>query len=101
MRAAGSTDDLYLRRVSDGPSEEIRLTDFGWEVGVGDWVPDCRRLVFASRERGGSQRVSKPWIVTIDPLSGKPVRVDWHNLKGTLISIFRVASVKDSYWRSQ
>lgn len=46
--AAGSTDDLYLRRVSAGPSEEIRLTDFGWEDGVADWSPDSRRLVFDS-----------------------------------------------------
>lgn len=101
MRAAGSTDDLYLRRVSGKPSKEIRLTDFGWEDGVADWSPDNHQLVFDSWERGGPQGVSKPWIVTIDPSTGKPVRVDWHNLKGTLISIFRVASVKDSYWRPQ
>jgi Tol biopolymer transport system component len=74
--AAGSTDDLYLRRVSDGPSEEIRLTDFGWEDGVADWSPDSRRLVFDSWERGGPQGVSKPWVVTIDPATGKPVSVE-------------------------
>jgi Tol biopolymer transport system component len=74
--AKGSTDDLYLRRVSGGPTEEIRLTDFGWEVGVGDWAPDSRRLVLDSWERGGPPRVSKPWIVTIDPSTGKPVRVE-------------------------
>lgn len=73
---AGSTDDLYLRRVSDGPSEEIRLTDFGWEDGVADWAPDSRRLVFDSWERGSPQGVSKPWIVTIEPSNGKPVRVE-------------------------
>jgi Tol biopolymer transport system component len=73
---AGSTDDLYLRRVSGGPSEEIRLTDFGWEDGVADWAPDSRRLVFDSWERGGTQGVSKPWIVTIDPSTGKPVSVE-------------------------
>jgi Tol biopolymer transport system component len=43
--AAGSTDDLYLRPVTGGPDEEIRLTDFGWEDGVADWSPDGRRLV--------------------------------------------------------
>jgi len=74
--AKGSTDDLYLRRVSGGKSEEIRLTDFGWEAGVGDWSPDSRRLAFDSWERGGPEGVSKPWIVTIDPSTGKPVRVD-------------------------
>jgi Tol biopolymer transport system component len=74
--AAGSTDDLYLRRVTGGTSKEIRLTDFGWEVGVADWSPDGRRLVFDSWERGGPQGVSKPWIVTIDPLNGRPVRVE-------------------------
>ena len=74
--AKGSTDDLYLRRTSGGPSEEIRLTDFGWEDGVADWSPDGRRLVFDSWERGGTVGVSKPWIVTIDPLSGKPARVE-------------------------
>lgn len=74
--AAGSTDDLYLRRVSGGPDEEIRLTDFGWEDGVADWSPDGRRLIFDSWERGGPQGVSKPWIVTIDPSTGKPVTVE-------------------------
>jgi len=74
--AAGSTDDLYLRRVAGGPDEEIRLTDFGWEDGVADWSPDSRRLVFDSYDRGGTPGVSKPWIVTIDPSTGKPESVD-------------------------
>jgi Tol biopolymer transport system component len=74
--AAGSSDDIYLRRVSGGPKDEIRLTDFGWEVGVASWSPDGRRLAFDSWERGGPEGVSKPWIVTIDPSTGKPVRVE-------------------------
>jgi Tol biopolymer transport system component len=74
--AAGSTDDLYLRRVSDGPGEEIRLTDFGWEDGVADWAPDSRRLVFDSYDRGGTPGVSKPWIVTIDPSNGRPLSAE-------------------------
>jgi Tol biopolymer transport system component len=74
--AAGSTDDLYLRPVTGGPDEEIRLTDFGWEDGVADWSPDSRRLVFDSYDRGGTPGISKPWIVTIDPSTGKPLRVE-------------------------
>ena len=75
--AAGSTDDLYLRRASGGPGDEIRLTDFGWEDGVADWSPDGRKLVFDSWERGGRQGVSKPLIVTIDPVTGRPASVEW------------------------
>lgn len=71
----GSTDDLYLRRPDAPTGEEIRLTDFGWEVGMADWAPDSRRLVFDSWERGGTPGVSKPWIVTIDPATGRPLRV--------------------------
>jgi len=67
----GSTDDLYLRPATGGSDEEIRLTDFGWEDGVADWSPDSRRLVFDSWERDGQPGVSKPWIVTIDPATGK------------------------------
>jgi Tol biopolymer transport system component len=74
--AAGSSDDIYLRRASGGPKDEIRLTDFGLEVGVASWSPEGRRLVFDSWERGGPEGVSKPWIVTIDPSTGKPVRVE-------------------------
>jgi Tol biopolymer transport system component len=74
--AAGSTDDLYLRRVSGGVADEIRLTDFGWEDGAADWSPDGRRLAFDSWDRGGPAGVSKPWIVTIDPSTGEPLRVD-------------------------
>jgi Tol biopolymer transport system component len=74
--AAGSTDDQYLRRASGRPSEEIRLTDFGWEDGVADWSPDSHRLVFDSCERGGPAGVSKPWIVTIDPATGKTILVE-------------------------
>jgi Tol biopolymer transport system component len=64
----GATDDIYLRAATGGP--EIRLTDFGWEVGMADWAPDGRRLVFCSWEKDGDP-VSQPWIVTIDPATGK------------------------------
>lgn len=72
----GSTDDLYLRRADAPAGDEIRLTDFGWEVGMADWAPDGRRLVFDSWERGGPSGVSKPWIVTIDPASGRSLGVE-------------------------
>ncbi|HUG43921.1 MAG TPA: hypothetical protein VMN76_06740 [Acidobacteriota bacterium] len=72
----GTTDDVYLRRPAAPMSEEIRLTDFGWEVGPADWSPDGRRLVFASWERGGQPGVAKPWIATIDPADGRLVSVE-------------------------
>ncbi|HUF29939.1 MAG TPA: serine hydrolase [Gemmatimonadaceae bacterium] len=66
----GTTDDLYIRRPDAPMQTEIRLTDFGWEVGTADWSPDGRQLVFDSWERGGRPGVSKPWIATIDPATG-------------------------------
>ncbi|MGQ0704086.1 MAG: TolB family protein [Gemmatimonadales bacterium] len=69
--APGSTDDLYLRRDGAPMAEEIRLTDFGWEVGVADWAPDGRRLVFDSWARDGPPAQARPWIATIDPTSGR------------------------------
>jgi len=68
----GSTDDIYLRRYSLASSEEIRLTDFGWEAGPPDWSPDGHKLVFSSLEKGKAPQASKPWIVTIDTETGKP-----------------------------
>jgi Tol biopolymer transport system component len=68
----GSTDDVYLRRA-DGSSPEIRLTDFGHEVGSAVWLPDSRRLVFGSREPGPSGIESRTWMVEIDSDSGTAV----------------------------
>lgn len=73
---AGTTDDVYLRRPAAPMSEEIRLTDFGWEVGPADWSPDGRRLVFDSWERAGQPGVAKPWIAAIDPADGRLVSVE-------------------------
>jgi Tol biopolymer transport system component len=64
----GRTDDTWLRPASGGP--EIRVTDFGFEVGPPDWAPDGRHLIFDSWDREGVPRFAKPWIVTIDPASG-------------------------------
>lgn len=72
----GVADDVFLRRAGDPEAEEIRLTDFGWEVGDPDWSPDGRRLVFDSWERGGVPNVSRPWIATIDPETGSLLGVE-------------------------
>lgn len=66
----GSTDDIWLRRVDAPPEAEIRLTDFGHEVGPPDWAPDGRRLVFDSWD-ADQPGAGKPWIVTIDPATGE------------------------------
>ncbi len=71
--SAGSTDDIYLRRVGAPMSEEIRLTDWGWEVGMADWSPDGRRLVFDSWDRNGPAGVARPWILTVDTATGRLV----------------------------
>jgi Tol biopolymer transport system component len=55
--------------AAGGP--EIRLTDFGFEVGPPDWSPDGRRIIFDSWEKDGVPRFAKPWIVTIDPATGR------------------------------
>jgi len=73
--AKGSSDDIYLRRPSVPMEEEIRLTDFGWEVGNPDWSPDGRKLIFTSWDRrsGGT---SAAWIVTINPSTGESLGVE-------------------------
>jgi Tol biopolymer transport system component len=72
--APGSSDDIWLRHAPTASRDptEIRLTDFGWEVGSPDWSRDGTRLVFTSWERG-RPGVSLPWIVTIDPATGRPL----------------------------
>ena len=65
----GRTDDEWLMLAAGGP--EIRLTDFGFEVGPPDWAPDGRRIIFDSWEKDGVPRFAKPWIVTIDPATGR------------------------------
>ncbi len=65
----GRTDDQWLRLTAGGP--EIRVTDFGFEVGPPVWAPDGRRLLFDSWEHDGIPRMAKLWITTIDPATGK------------------------------
>jgi dipeptidyl aminopeptidase/acylaminoacyl peptidase len=64
----GRTDDEWIMRAGGGP--EVRLTDFGFEVGPPDWSPDSRQLIFDSWDKNGVPRFAKPWIVTIDPATG-------------------------------
>lgn len=61
------TDDIYVRRPDAPTSEEIRLTDFGWEVGTPDWAPDGRRLLMDSWDENGG---ASAWIVEMDPITG-------------------------------
>ncbi len=67
----GIADDVFLRRPDAPMSKEIRLTDFGWEVGFVDWSPDGRRIVFTSWEKGGEPGRAWPWIATVDTAAGK------------------------------
>ncbi|MEO7138456.1 MAG: hypothetical protein ABI037_12125 [Gemmatimonadales bacterium] len=71
----GNSDDIWLRRAGAPAAEDIRLTDFGLEAGSPDWSPDGTRLVFTSWEKDGEPEGAFPWIVTIDPSTGRPL---WH-----------------------
>jgi Tol biopolymer transport system component len=67
----GSADDIFLRRPDETTSDEIRLTDFGWEMGMPDWAPDGRRLVTGSINRTEDEgERSSVWIIEIDPETG-------------------------------
>lgn len=74
--AEGGTDDIYLRRPDALMQDEIRLMDFGWEVGMADWDRTGSRLFFDSWERGGPAGVSHPWIATIDTDTGHARSID-------------------------
>jgi WD40 repeat protein len=65
----GRTDDTWLMPAAGGP--ETRLTEFGFEVGPPDWSPDGRQLIFDSWDKDGVPRFAKPWIITIDPATGR------------------------------
>ncbi len=69
----GASDDIWVRR--SGSTHEIRLTDYGWEVGSPEWSPDGRRLLFTGwlRPDKGEGRGTYAGIVTIDPASGRAV----------------------------
>lgn len=71
--SSGSADDLFLRSALDPSMDEIRLTDFGWEVGHGEWSPDGSEIAFSSWERGGRRGLHQLWVVKIDPQRGVPL----------------------------
>jgi hypothetical protein len=110
--AEGSTDDIYLRQPSAPMDQEIRLTDFGWEVGMADWAPDGRRLVFDSWDRG-VPGIARPWIATIDPESGALVRAQrlplppgvegsllasWSPVEDEIAFVQRIAGERQALW---
>ncbi|MEM7051707.1 MAG: hypothetical protein AAF604_18715 [Acidobacteriota bacterium] len=66
----GSTDDVYLKRADVPEAAEIRLSDFGFDVGMVDWSPDSRKLAFCSH-RHDEGNASSAWVITIDPTSGE------------------------------
>lgn len=72
----GNADDIFLRRPEAPTSEEIRLTDFGWEVGMPDWAPDGRRILMDTwnRKQDASGEFASVWIIEIDPETGALVR---------------------------
>ncbi len=69
----GATDDIWVRRA--GSTDEIRLTDYGWEVGSPEWSPDGRQLLFTGwlRPDKGEGHGTYAGIVAIDPVSGRAV----------------------------
>jgi len=48
--ADGSADDIWIRCADDPSAPEIRLTDFGWEVGSPNWAPDGSFTAPGTRE---------------------------------------------------
>ena len=72
----GSTDDIYIRLADDPRAPETRVTDFGWGTGPAFWSPDGRKLLFSSWVKGGPPGIYRVWLITLDPDSGKVLRID-------------------------
>ena len=111
--ADGGTDDIYLRRVDAPMADEIRLMDFGWEVGVADWDRTGTRLFFDSWERGGRPGASHPWVATIDTTTGRATAMDalplpegfggtvlaaWSPVADELAVVERIGGDRHSIW---
>jgi len=110
----GRTDDTWLMLAAGGP--EIRLTDFGFEVGPPDWAPDGRHLIFDSWDKNGVPRFAKPWIITIDPATGRSLGTTrmplpagvagiageaWSPRGAEIAFIERIDDVRRALWLSQ
>jgi len=72
----GHIDDVMLRKADDRHAPEIRLTDFGWEVGPPFWSPDGSKLLFSSWDKGGTPRIDKLWVLTMDQEAGRALQAD-------------------------
>jgi Tol biopolymer transport system component len=72
----GSTNDVYIRLADDLHGPAIRVTDVGWETGAPFWSPDGRKLMFTSWVKDGQPGISRAWKVTLEPDSGKVLRID-------------------------
>jgi Tol biopolymer transport system component len=112
--SAGRTDDTWLMPAGGG--REIRLTDFGFEVGPPDWSPDGRHLIFDSWDKAGVPRFARPWIITIDPSTGQSLGVTamplpagvagiageaWSPRGNEIAFVERIDDVKRAIWRSR
>src|SRR5262249_29929642 len=64
--STGSADDIFIRKADAPMSQEVRLTDFGREVGSPNWSPDGHHLVFSSWEKNGPVGISSAWVLTLD-----------------------------------
>jgi Tol biopolymer transport system component len=71
--AHGASDDIWLRLAADPAAPEMRLTNFGWEVGSPNWSPDGRKLLFSSWDRGGAAGIYRLWVTTLDPETGRVI----------------------------
>jgi Tol biopolymer transport system component len=71
-----SRDEMYIRRPWLPTNKEIKLSDYGWEVGWADWSPDGTKVMFSSWVRGKPPGTTVLWAVTIDTTTGQPLRHD-------------------------
>ncbi|MGQ0647809.1 MAG: hypothetical protein ACT4P7_09575 [Gemmatimonadaceae bacterium] len=66
-----TTDDIWLRSARGG--EEVRLTDYGWEVGSPEWSRDGTRLLFTGWLRPDKGEGSGTYLglTNVDTVNGR------------------------------